>query len=228
MKKIQLILIASTITFFSSCTKDGDFDLNLDNFFSGFDFKFIVNNHFDSVGLEYMRIPVGRTFQYRDSASNQLLSVKTIKSDTSAVRVSSPGSADLFADVYKLELRLLSNLSSGPVWFAGESFTETNRITTVLDYYDPEFELTNSTNKVSSFWYPLISSPGHDYNLLVNYDIEGKTYQEVHVFHSSNGAPITDPGYIESWYYWVKGIGIVERRIKSGTYIKTEFLKKYF
>lgn len=228
MKRIKLTVIVSAITFFSACTKGGDIDLDIVDFFSNLNFNYVVKNHFDSVGLEYMKIPLGRTFQYRDSASNQLISVKTNKSDTSAARVSSPASTDLFADVYKLELRILTNLNSGPVWFAGESFTETNRLTTVLDYYDPEFELVNSANNVPSFWYPLISSPDHEYNLLLNYTVEGKTYPEVHLFHSSNRLPVTDPAFFESWYYWVKGVGIVKRCVISGTYIKTEFLNKYF
>ncbi len=227
MKKPHLILFVATISIFTSCTKGGEFDLNLDDFIFNIDIRYTLRNDFDTVGLEYMKIPIGRTFQYRDSASNQLFAVKTTKSDTTAVKVTSTSNNNLFADLYILELRQLTNLSSGPVWYSGESHCDTSQFS-LLDLYDADFELSNSVNKIPSFWYPFNSSSQHDYNYLVNYTIEGKTYPVVHLFHASNGLPITDPAFIESWYYWVKGIGIAERRIKMGTSIKTEFLVKYF
>lgn len=227
MKKIQLHLFIVTIFSFSACTKGGDFDINLDNFLFDLQVSFTLRSHFDSLGLQYMKIPEGRTFQYRDSSSNQIITVKSIKSDTSAISINSTTRNKLYIDKYSLELIQITNLRSGINWYVAESKTDTNMYS-IPDIYDSEFELTNEVNKVASFWYPFINTSVGEHRLLTNQIIEGKSYNEVHLFHASNGLPNTDPAYIESWYYWVKGIGIVERRIKTNGNIKTEYMTKYF
>lgn len=227
MKKLHLILLAATISSLIACTKSGDLDLNLDNYIFDLQFNFTLRSHFDSVGIKYMTVPVGRTFQYRDSSTNNLILVKTSRSDTSAIKINHPTNNNIYVDKYTFELKQLTNLTSGPIWYSAESITDTN-LNSVIDLYDSEFELTNIKAKVPTFWYPFNSSYKKEYTLLTNYSIEGKSYSEVHLFHASNSLLITDPAYLESWYYWVKGIGIVERRIVSGTSIKTEFMMKYY
>jgi len=58
-------------------------------------------------------------------------------------------------------------------------------------------------------------------------NIEGKTYTDVHSFFSSNGLPASNPGYLATTFWWVKGIGIIKREIKTNNSVKTSLLLRH-
>lgn len=57
--------------------------------------------------------------------------------------------------------------------------------------------------------------------------IEGVTYTAVQSFYYYNMLPSTDINYQASVVYWVKGIGIIKKEIRTYNSVKTSLLVRY-
>lgn len=215
--------------FFSSCSKDWDVNFDIGNW--NIDWKTIpAESHFDSVGLKYMKIPLKREYLYKDSSTGKIETVKVTRSDTVAIfqkaTVGTQAYVDNYYDTYTLAMTRMVNNTPTTTWYSGVSTCNFNSSSYII-LYDSQFELANETDKVAAFWYPFQNNPLQEYSLLPNYVVAGISYSEVHLFHASNGISPSDPAFMESWYYWVKGIGIIKRRIQSATGVKTDLLISY-
>jgi hypothetical protein len=96
--------------------------------------------------------------------------------------------------------------------------------------YFREKDRLNNVDKGYVFKYPLNSLTGSysvitgSASTLPSITIEGKTYLEAIVYIDQNGLPSTNNNFRKSTYYWVKGIGIIKREIRTSNSIKTETL----
>ncbi len=55
-------------------------------------------------------------------------------------------------------------------------------------------------------------------------NVEGKTYLNAVKYLTVNGADSTQPNYLKSAYYWVKGVGIIIREIQTSSSANTATL----
>ena len=219
MKQIIALIVVTTIVAFciSSCKKDHT------------DTPAPFELQFSAEALAYVQLPLNKYFIYKDSATGTLDSVVVTESNIVKQFIPEHKSAGLLdpdrsAFYYQtFTLKLTKYIGGIPQdWFDGNATNLTFTVTSS----NPATPLTLGNNIGGAFRYPITisSNPYQEVNILPSVTIEGKTYLNVAFFSDAIGLDITQPSYHKSTYYWVKGIGIIKREIRTSTSIKTEML----
>ena len=232
MKKIIFYCLTASVLLLASCKKTGLSDVST---LSGYVNPNTVIVHFNQEVLDYIQLPVNRYFIYKDSATGSIDSVKVTQSviETNFYQATSgfPGSPAFYTDVYKLTLTKFQALppTSQP-WFQGTARCAGFAGFVSATIIDSNIQFTNQQSNLIIFWNPL-TVPGPNLNTQYIYiptlNIEGIIYSAVHSFSSSNGLPPTDINYQASIFYWVKGIGIIKKEIRTYNSVKTSLLLRY-
>lgn len=190
--------------------------------------------HFSQPALDYIQLPVNRYFIYKDSATGFIDSVRVTQSviETNFQQATSgyPGSPATYSDVYKLTLTKFTPPSTNQPWFEGTARGAGFLGFTSATIIDSNINFSNGQNSLPVFWHPLTFSGFNQftrYTYLPTMSIEGITYTAVHLFSSSNGLPSTDVNYQASVFFWVKGIGIIKKEIRTFISVKTSLLLRY-
>ena len=116
------------------------------------------------------------------------------------------------------ELILTSHSATGSsTWYNGRAFSDSDYKSTYTSslFYDKDFYFATEPSKVPAYWYPFTSTGNLQYLYIPALLVEGKNYTGVHKFQATNGLPPTDSNYIETTFYWVKGIGIIKKEVQS-------------
>ncbi len=219
MKKIILYCLVATSLLLSSCTKDdllGGVTLGPG---PGPNYKFYYSQ-FDSVAIAYINLKPNSYYIYKDQATGL--------TDTVLVTTSSKGYFNYnFYETYELTCSIIPiNLQTTP-WFQASAYCDVNNGPTPV-IYDADFELRNWQANLPAFWYPFTSSLNKQYTYIPSVIIEGTTYNGVNKFQASNGFLSTQSNYLETIFYWVKGIGIIKKEIRTYNSVKTSLLVKYW
>ena len=185
-------------------------------------------------GLAFVQLPPGRYFAYEDSSTGTIDTAYVSQSSyekkfrKGIMGSSSPGCVmcNGSSDYYYQEFTLRLSTKNGQEWFKGIASTG------LIDRYfygsdslfiSPGFNLNNC------FWYPFISSGQYSiFHVIPVLTIRGVPYSDVHVFSTFNGLQPTDLHYNAIKLYWVKGIGIVQKEIRSFNSVQTSFLFRYW
>ena len=224
MKKTILLPLIATFLFFSSCEKGLD-GLNLDFNNINWGGVTIYTNVFDST-LSYIQLPENHYYIYKEEASGTIDSVKATKSLMSWV-YKNPLNNNPGYYHYNYELILTSFSQATPqTWYNGRAFCDSD-YKNMVTFIDKDFNLSNEPSKVPAFWCPFTSAGNQQYLYMSGLVVEGITYVQVHKFQASNGLPASDPNYLETAFYWVKGIGIIRREIKTFNSVKTFLLLRH-
>lgn len=184
---------------------------------------------FSGHALEYVQLPVGKYFIYKDSANSQLDSVIVTTSKLENIFVPKDpstlsglfldGNPAHFYEEYNLTLTKVDN-NQQTEWFKGiaslhsaiNSFNLPKPCDTVA------VSMSSKLGQENFFGVFYCSESNHP-NLSMT--IEGKTYNNVVEYIHENYLNTTDPDYKKVIYYWVKSIGIIKRTVIHGSSIKT-------
>ena len=219
MKKfITSIAIVTLFTFYlTACKKD-----HTDTQAAPIEVKFAAE------ALAYVQLPLNKYFIYKDSASGSLDSVVVTKSDIEKQfmpeHISGFWAVPIPAFYYQTFTLTLTkyNGATPQDWFYGiannSSFVTSSDTATALYLIEKD--------KGGAFNYPIIisSGPYGGVSILPSVTIEGKTYVDAVVFTSSSSLDTSQFYYRKSTYYWVKGVGIIKREIRTSNSIKTDLL----
>ena len=224
MKKIIFHSVIVLSLLFTSCMKA---DL------SGSDWSWggigVINfnsNSFDSTSLAYIKISSNRYFIYKDESTGASDSVYVTQSTVYPVFVPATSSTPAFLyETYALTL-MYSTGAGNQQWLNGFASCDTVYKSVPL-FIDSDFMLSNTQTNLPCFWFPFTSSSVLQYSFIPTLSIEGKQYNTIHKFSATNGLQPTQPNYLETSHYWVKGIGIIKKEIKTYNSIKTSLLVRF-
>ena len=174
----------------------------------------VVTYTFAADALEFVTIPVNKYFIYKDSASGITDSVIVVKNEvvnkfqgsTPCTGICWPGPSGYSYQEFSLTLKKINPPSA--IWFNGKASNFS--INFFLDSITG-INMMDSLMPYCNIWYPL--SDFDEYTHLPAYIVEGITYSDVHLFSRNNGMQPGQPNYLQIDTYWVKGTGIVQRRI---------------
>jgi len=194
-------------------------------------------------GLAYVRLPLQKTFVYRDSAYGILDTVWVSKSQTELklhtgiMGSSDPsccgsftgGTSDYYYEFYTLELAR----RNGQLWFRGiaeSGGTEYSLyVDSVIYRTDFSFKPYSGSLPLSCFWIPFQSSgQSMIYQTIPSMSVDGNTYTNVHRFTSTTGLNPSDPNFHAIDYWWVKDLGIIKKEIRQNTSVRTYFLHDFW
>lgn len=212
MKKLIFYCLVATSLLLFSCTKD---HISLG---TGPNYKF-YSSLFDSVAIAYINLKPNSNYIYKDQATGL--------TDTVIVTKSIKGGSSYFAETYELTCSIISFNLPTTTWLQASASCDENKGPTPV-IYDADFELRNWETQLPAFWYPFTSSLNKQYTYIPLIIIEGTTYNGVNKFQASNGFQPSESNYQENIFYWVKGIGIIKKEIKTYNSVKTSLLVKYW
>ncbi len=194
---------------------------------------------FSADALAYVQLPLNTYYIYKDSASGTLDSVVVTQSVLETKFHPEESGNDLYiwhlaAYYYQQFTLLLTNYSgSSPQdWFYGiatngPNFFINSDTTSWVDLVEID-TLNNIRVNNYAFFYP---EGGSVFSLtptiIPSMTIEGKSYSNIVFCSDFNSPDTTADYYLETNYYWAKGVGIIKRRIKTSNYVKTENLVRY-
>lgn len=230
MKRFILSCLAALSLLSLSCKKiDVSGGLNL----SGNVNPNTVTIRFYQGVLDYIQLPANRYFIYKDSATGSTDSVRVTQSviETSFQAATSgfPGSPATYSDVFKLTLtKFQAQTPTNQTWFQGIARCMVFGGIISANIIDSNITFYNEQSNLLSFWYPFSLSFGlGEYKYTPTMTIEGVTYTAVQSFYYYNMLPSTDINYQASVVYWVKGIGIIKKEIRTYNSVKTSLLVRY-
>ena len=229
MKKIIFYCLTASVLLLASCKKTGLSDVST---LSGYVNPNTVIVHFNQEVLDYIQLPVNRYFIYKDSATGSIDSVKVtqsvIETEFSPATSGYPGSPALYTDVYKLTLTKFQTLPpTNQPWFQGTARCASFAGLVSAIFIDSNINFLSGQSNLPAFQHPFTSYGSYYYTYIATLTIEGTTYSAVHCFSSSNGLSSTDINYQASLFYWVKGIGIIKKEIRTYNSVKTSLLLRY-
>jgi hypothetical protein len=179
-------------------------------------------------------LPLNKYFIYKDSATGMLDSVVVKQSEVVYILIPAHRSIGLFDPdvpayyIQKFTLLLTRNGTTSDDWFYGEAATLKMGFGAPQSTSDAPLALreryrisnVDKIDKNHVFFYPV-----NPYSsVMPTITIEGKTYSNAIMTSIANGLEPTHQSYLKSIYYWVKGIGIIKREIRTSSSIKTELL----
>jgi hypothetical protein len=226
MKNISFYLIVSTSLLLASCAK---VEVNTSGWGGGgFNWGGITinGNTFDSTAMLYIKIPLYRYFIYKDSATSSTDSVCVTESNL--VFNFRPATANTPAVFYETYSLILTNFTTNgnQTWFKGYASCDSN-YKNGTSFIDSNFIFSNEPGILPSFWSPFTSSGALQFSKVPSLIVEGTTYFNVYKFFATNGLPSSDVNYLATTFYWVKGIGIIKKEIRTYNSIKTSLLVRY-
>ena len=219
MKKLIFYCLVATSFLLSSCTKDGhDLDLSgLGGCCGNYQF---YSSQFDSVAIAYINLKPNSNYIYKDQTTGL--------TDTVIVTTSNRGAGtNFFTERYDLTCSIIPFNLPPSIWLRASASCDVNIGPTPV-IYDNNFEFLNEQTNLPAFWYPLTSSANRLYTYIPSVTIEGTIYNGVNKFQASNGLLPTDSNYLETIFYWVKGIGIIKKETRTYNSVKTSLLVKYW
>ena len=220
MKKITFLSLIVISLLLTSCAK---VDLTGDWSWGGIGEIKFNTNRFDSTSLAFINIPQNRYFIYKDESTGLTDSVYVTQSSVSPVFGQSTSSTPLFFyETFALTLTY-SSAGGNQQWFTGFASCDSQYKSVPL-FIDSDFILSNTKTNLPCFWFPFTSSGVLQYSFIPSLSIEGTQYNTVHKFSATNGLQPTHPNYLETTHYWVKGIGIIKKEIKTSNSVKTSLL----
>lgn len=225
MKKTIFYCITITVFILVACKKDKPDVINTP----------APTIKLNTAALDFVQLPVGRYFIYKDSATGFIDSVRVTQSifetflhkgrtgTNCGWLCFDPGEAAFNFEKYSLTLG-----STSQEWFKGIASTDNY----YPSYYfnllgNPAVVIDTNFNLADAFWYPLQSSGINLYTFLPSLTIEGNIYTEVHQFVYNNGLPASNAYYKRTVFYWVKGIGIIKKEIRTYNSITTSLLVRH-
>lgn len=225
MKKIVRFFFTSIVILFVACKKETPAQIDYPT----------TNVKLSPAALNFVQLPVGRYFIYKDSASGSTDSVSVTQSSNENLfhkgRVGSgcgwfcydPGEPDYYYEKYSLTIS-----STSQEWFKGVASCDANYSSLAFAILgNPSMLVESNFNLYDAFWYPFTTYGSRQYTSIPILTIEGNTYAEVHHFFSTNGLQPTDINYLGTTHYWVKGIGIIKKEIRTYNSIKTSLLIRH-
>lgn len=225
MKKNIFYLITAVVFLITACKKMAPaIDLNL----TGQTPPGTNRVSFYTTALEFIKLPANRYFIYKDSATGSTDSVVVtqtiVETKYQAATAGYPGKPALYYDTYTL---ILTKLPASQIWYQAVATCDYFFLPAPSTGIDSNFTFYNDPSQPVSFWYPFETSNNRQYTFLPNLTIEGNTYSGVHQFFATNGLPPTDTNYQGTIFYWVKGIGIIKKEIRTFNSVKTSLLVRY-
>lgn len=234
MKKTILYPLAALALLFTACTKPdikSDFNISWDdfNFDLGPGSVNTISNRFDSSAFSYINIPLLKKYIYKDSATGitdslyshpmqDYVFVPSVTGD--------PSKPGYYYHVYDLKLSNYWAYNPELVFFKGRASCDLDYKNTQT-FIDSNFILTNEHTGLAAFWYPFVSSGNQQYSFIPSLSIGSNVYNDAHCFFSSNGLQPTDTNYQGTIFYWVKGIGIIKKEIRTYNSVKTSLLVRF-
>jgi hypothetical protein len=236
MKKFILYPLAVLALLFTACEKPdikADFNISWSDIVSSFgNVSFpdtIISNRFDRAAFSYINIPDRSYFIYKDSASGTADSL-VLNRGYDFVYVppvtGNPSKPGYYYSVYDLELANYWSYNPNLIFFKGHASCDSDYKNTKT-FIDSNFTLDNELTGLAAFWYPFVSSGNQQYSFISSLSVGSKSYNDVHCFFSSNGLPASNDGYLATTFWWVKGIGIVKKEIRTHNSIKTSLLVRH-
>jgi hypothetical protein len=190
---------------------------------------YTVTATFYPAAIDYIKLPLNRYYIYKDSATAVKDSV-VVSQSTIAVKYTGPtsgfpGKPALYQDTYSLTLTPFGS----QLWFNGFTNDDfaTGLVTANITVIDSNIYFLDIQNNLPAFWYPFTSSGQNVTTSIPSLLVEGIAYADVKKFSSNNGLVVTDPNFLAISTYWVKGVGIIKREIKTGATVKTYLLVRY-
>lgn len=230
MKKIFFNLVTALSLLGTACEKP-DLDLSFD--FSNINWGGVgtinVNaNTFEYDGIANISGIPFIYYIYKDSATGSTDSVRLYSTYNSVYVPAGTGNPTNPVYYYTEYIFQLTNYNLSPplVFIKGKAVTDTDFKHTGT-FIDSNFTLLNEVTNLPAYWYPFVSSANRQYSNISSASIEGKMYYNIHCFSASNGLPVSDPGYIVTTFWWVKGTGIVKRELRNFNSVKTCSLLRY-
>jgi hypothetical protein len=228
MKKFIFSCLAALSLLSLSCKKIDPGGINL----SGTVNPNTITIRFYQAALDYIQLPANRYFIYKDSATGSTDSVRVTQSviETSFQAATSgfPGSPATYSDVFKLTLtKFQAQTPTNQTWLQGIARCATYGGIISATIIDSNIAFYNEQSNLYLFWHPFSSFGLGEYKYTPTMTIEGITYTGVQSFYYYNMLPSTDINYQASVIYWVKGIGIIKREIRTYNSVKTSLLVRY-
>ena len=233
MKKYISYFAAVSVLILTSCEKpnlSSDLGWSDLNWGGGININ-MSSSSFDSSALSYIKLPANRYFIYKDLSSGSIDSVivtqSTVNIDVKPVSQGYP--IGYISNKFELTVANYYSSSTNNILLRGIATTDfpSGLGSTPTHIIDSNFVLSNEQTNVPSFWYPFTSSGLNQYTYIQTLPIQGIMYSAVHCFSSSNGLPSTNINYQASIFYWVKGIGIIKKEIRTYNSVKTSLLLRY-
>ena len=201
MKKLIPYCLIASVILMTSCEKP-----NLSTDLSWRDFNWgggvninMSSSGFDSAALSYIKLPFSRYFIYKDLSSGSTDSVMVTQSSINIdVQPVSPGyPIGYISSKFELTVANYYSYSTNHILLQGIVTTDfpSGLGTTITHVIDSNFVLSNEQTHVPSFWYPFTSSGLNQYTYIPTLTLEGRMYNDVHSFFSSNGLPATNINY---------------------------------
>lgn len=217
MKKLIFFSLAAITLLLSSCSKNS----NYGSISSGpINYPPFYTSQFDSIAIAYMYLKPNSNYIYKDQITGL--------TDTVKVTISNRNYGNsYFTEKYDLTCSIISYNLPPSIWLQASASCDENKGPAPV-FYDADFELRNLDTQLPAFWYPFTSSLNKQYTYISSIIIEGTTYNGVNKFQVSNGLLSTQMDYLETIFYWVKGIGIIKKEIKTYNSVKTSLLVKYW
>ena len=234
MKK--LLTITSLLALFSiACNKQTDKPTDGSSTFTDFNFSFQKRD------LDYVQIPKGTYFLYKDSASNNIDSVVVTSSQMeynihpayTGTGLFDPNLPAYSYLNFSLQLKKFDG-SNEEDWFYGIATTNNPKFILfgIGNLFPGLFlrERALSSNSDLQYGYYMLNSDTvfNKTHIIPKLLVEGMEYNDVLGFTSTNGIDSTKYPYryYASSYYWAKGVGIIKRSITKAQSTQTWTLVK--
>ncbi len=193
---------------------------------------------FAGEAMDYAQLPLNRYFIYKDSATGDFDSVGVTQSDLSNIdNPAYPGTGllDPPTPAYnhqKFKLTLTKLNGSPAIWFQGVADAYNSNLyyastsLSILTFYGNDNIISPNEVNGYGFSYP---TPSFDTVLnFPNFKVGNNIYNNVLGFISASAQDgFTQPWDFNSTYYWAKGVGIVQRTVRTIYGTTTSFLERY-
>jgi hypothetical protein len=138
----------------------------------------------------------------------------------------SSGTPGYIYEKYAVTLTRISG-ATNQTWFKGSASCHYDPGHTMSSSVDPNLNFSNEQTGLPAFWYPYSSSATMKFDYFSTLTIEGTVYTNVQAFISTNGLQPSDANFLQTTYYWVKGIGIIKKETRTANSVKTYLLLRY-
>jgi hypothetical protein len=183
--------------------------------------------------MEYVQLPLGMHFIYKDSATGIIDSVEVTQSDLSVTNTEAVPYWSPALHFQEYNLTLTKTNDSAIIWFSGSansfygtSFPRKTDSTVQIDFVGKDNIVIDGDSHYG-FTTDSSSYYGVSYQYQPSLEVESKIYNDVFICTSIGITVSTQTENYKSTYYWVKKIGIVKRTIETKSGITTSLLESF-